>query len=327
MAAQGIELSDNTYLDYFRRYFTIRRLNLYGAALARIGIGAVILQLCLVNYFDRRLLWGPDGPWSLSRFEESTDRNLSLYSLNSGPAWFEFLFGLQIVVTVLYIAGYRGRMVSPLFAVLTFSLLQRNGYLLNGGENLLITILPFLALLDSTRRLSVDSLLRRGTEVRRIRLAPAVYSTIVHNAAVVAIIVQVCIVYVVAGMYKVRGTMWTSGEALYYIMGVPEYGSRLLQGFLAEHPLLMSAMAYSTIVLQVTFPVFVFFRRTRVYVLLAAIVFHLAIAVVMALPDFSFIMIATEMLLLDDPHYRSLAGRLGFDAPRKIPPSTCSPST
>lgn len=52
-------------------------------------------------------------------------------------------------------------------------------------------------------------------------------------------------------------------------------------------------------------------------------ILFLAIAVVMALPDFSFLMIATEMLLLDDGHYRSLAAfgisrdRAGVGSPRR----------
>ncbi|ATL65979.1 HTTM domain-containing protein [Nocardia terpenica] len=285
------------------------RYHLYGSALVRIGIGTTILYICLANYAARHLFWGADNPWSPDLFRADTSRPIGLYTLASSGVWFEVLFHGQILLTLLYIVGYRGRIVAPLFCIATFALLQRNSLILSGGENLFMAITPFLAVLDGTRRLSLDRVIARRRGPRRVlRDSPlVVLGTVAHNAAVLAIAVQVCIVYFMAGMYKVAGPLWRSGEAVYYIMGVPLFGSSGVHAFLADHLLILSAVTYFTVVLQVGFPVLVLVRRTRPFVIAAAIAFHVGIAVVMALPQFALIMISAELIFCDDKHYRALS--------------------
>ncbi len=45
---------------------------------------------------------------------------------------------------------------------------------------------------------------------------------IVHNLGLLAIVTQLCIVYMTAGLMKVQGEMWRDGTALYYILQVDE---------------------------------------------------------------------------------------------------------
>jgi hypothetical protein len=48
-----------------------RRVNLVGAALVRVGLGATLLYIYAVHYRDRGYLWGPNGSGSGQASERS----------------------------------------------------------------------------------------------------------------------------------------------------------------------------------------------------------------------------------------------------------------
>lgn len=291
-----------------------RRYSLIGSALSRISVALVVLLIIGTNYADRDYYWGPSGGYPLtSYFAEIKYSQWFVYGFHGGETYFELVFHLQIVVTVIYLIGYRNRVTAPIFYFMLFSLCERNDHLLNGGTNLVMTVSPFLALVDSSRRFSVDAILRRRRRRRPLTaryMSGAVCGTLFHNFAILLIVVQISLLYFTAGINKLQGPLWMRGEAIYYILASPVFGIRALDEFLSQHMAVTAFLTYSTIVFQVGFPVFIYWKCTRTPLLAVAVLFHLSIAVVMGLPDFSFIMISIELLIVDDDHYRGLVRTL-----------------
>ncbi|MFJ9459462.1 HTTM domain-containing protein [Kitasatospora sp. NPDC101447] len=138
--------------------------------------------------------------------------------------------------------------------------------------------------------------LRPDGELRAVLDALA---TMVHNCAMLVIAVEVVLIYATAGWYKVQGSRWQDGTALYYPVHLDYFtpwpglsalvGSALLPVFL---------ISYGTVVLQVAFPFTLLDRRVKNVLLAVMMLEHIGIAVVLGLPVFSLAMIAADAVFL-----------------------------
>ncbi|MER6299419.1 HTTM domain-containing protein [Kitasatospora sp. NPDC001539] len=137
-------------------------------------------------------------------------------------------------------------------------------------------------------------------------------ATMVHNCALLVIAAEVALIYATAGWYKVQGSRWQDGTALYYPLHLDYFtpwpglsaliGSALLPVFL---------LSYGTVVLQVAFPFTLLNRRVKNVLLAVMVVEHLGIAVVLGLPVFSLAMVAADAVFLPTGVLLRVAARLG----------------
>ncbi|MFG2904264.1 HTTM domain-containing protein [Kitasatospora sp. NPDC048286] len=124
-------------------------------------------------------------------------------------------------------------------------------------------------------------------------------ANMVHNCAMLVIAVEVVLIYATAGWYKVQGSRWQDGTALYYPLHLDYFtpwpglsalvGSALLPVFL---------ISYGTVILQVAFPFTLVNRRVKNVLLAVMMLEHVGIAVVLGLPVFSLAMIAADAVFL-----------------------------
>ncbi|MGW3073767.1 HTTM domain-containing protein [Kitasatospora sp. NPDC001132] len=124
-------------------------------------------------------------------------------------------------------------------------------------------------------------------------------ANMVHNCAMLVIAVEVVLIYATAGWYKVQGSRWQDGTALYYPLHLDYFtpwpglsalvGSALLPVFL---------ISYGTVILQVAFPFTLVNRRVKNVLLAVMMLEHAGIAVVLGLPVFSLAMIAADAVFL-----------------------------
>nr|WP_314176193.1 HTTM domain-containing protein [Streptomyces sp. DSM 40971] len=120
-----------------------------------------------------------------------------------------------------------------------------------------------------------------------------------HNAALLVIVVEVCFIYSTAGWYKIQGSRWQDGTAVYYPMNLDYFSPWPgLSSFLAGSGLLILLATYGTVAVQVAFPFTLFNRRVKNALLAAMIAEHLSIAVLLGLPFFSMAMIAADAVFL-----------------------------
>lgn len=155
-----------------------------------------------------------------------------------------------------------------------------------------------------------------GGEVRAVLDALA---TMLHHCAMLVIAAQVVLVYSTAGWYKVQGSRWQDGSALYYPLHLdyftPWPGLSALVGSSAVLVLLCS---YGTVIVQVSFPFTLVNRRVKNVLLAVMITEHLAIAVLLGLPIFSLAMVAADAVFLPTGALRWLGGRVRSVLPAPV---------
>lgn len=126
-----------------------------------------------------------------------------------------------------------------------------------------------------------------------------VIANLAHNGALVVIMVEVCLIYATAGWYKVQGSRWQDGTALYYPLHLDYFAPwPALSDILASSGVIVLLLTYGTVIVQVAFPFTVFNRRIKNVLLVAMILEHAGIAVLLGLPFFSLAMIAADAVFL-----------------------------
>ncbi|MET7882481.1 HTTM domain-containing protein [Streptomyces avermitilis] len=146
----------------------------------------------------------------------------------------------------------------------------------------------------------------RGAEPR---ILLDVVANTVHNAAMFVIMAEACLIYSTAGWYKIQGSRWQDGTAVYYPLHLDYFSPwPALSDLLASHGIMVMLVTYGTVMAQVAFPFTLFNRRVKNVLLGVMMVEHAAIAVILGLPFFSLAMIAADAVFLPTPFLRRLGG-------------------
>lgn len=281
---------------------------LIGASIFRIAMGGLILFQYTIIYQQRHYLFGPDAVWPFESFlkQLAETGSFSLYALNRSSLFFELIYHLGIGVTLVWLLGWRTRLMTPLVFLFLWSLRERNSFLSDGGDNISTIVLFYAIFANLGAHFSVDSS-RVAVTATDTRTTWQKCLTVIHNATILAIAIQVSVVYVVSGLYKVQGEMWQNGTALYYIMRVDEFTWPGYSEYVYQNVYLINLLTYLTVAFQVAFPLLLFLNRyTRLFALGWAICFHLGIGMFMGLLTFAGYMLAAEVTLLSDAEYRRL---------------------
>ncbi|MFJ9849273.1 HTTM domain-containing protein [Streptomyces sp. NPDC101150] len=132
-----------------------------------------------------------------------------------------------------------------------------------------------------------------------------------HNGALLVIMVEVCLIYATAGWYKIQGSRWQDGTAVFYPMHLDYFSPWPdLSQVLGSSGLMVMLLTYGTVIVQVAFPFTLFNRRLKNVLLVAMICEHLSIAVLLGLPFFSLAMIAADAVFLPTNFLTWLSARI-----------------
>ncbi|MER5831978.1 HTTM domain-containing protein [Streptomyces sp. NPDC002130] len=142
------------------------------------------------------------------------------------------------------------------------------------------------------------------------RIMLDVVANIVHNGALLVIMAEACLIYATAGWYKIQGSRWQDGTAVYYPLHL-EYFSPwpTLADLLSTSGTMVMLVTYGTVLVQVAFPFTLFNRRVKNVLLAVMMAEHAVIAVVLGLPFFSLAMIAADAVFLPTGFLRRLGDR------------------
>ncbi|MGW2631064.1 HTTM domain-containing protein [Streptomyces chattanoogensis] len=137
---------------------------------------------------------------------------------------------------------------------------------------------------------------RRSPELRALL---DVVAHLVHNAAMLVIAAQVCLLYATAGWYKIQGARWQDGSALHFPPNLHYFSPwTALSQALDGRSIMVTLITYGTVIVQVAFPFTLLNRRVKNVLLAILITEHATIAVICGLPFFSLAMIAADMVFL-----------------------------
>ncbi|MEU1421604.1 HTTM domain-containing protein [Kitasatospora sp. NPDC086009] len=137
-------------------------------------------------------------------------------------------------------------------------------------------------------------------------------ANMVHNCAMLVIAAEVVLIYATAGWYKVQGSRWQDGTALYYPLHLDYFTPWPgLSGLVGSALLPVFLVSYGTVLLQVAFPFTLVDRRIKNVLLAVMMAEHLGIAVLLGLPVFSLAMVAADAVFLPTGVLRWAAARVG----------------
>ncbi|MFI8824275.1 HTTM domain-containing protein [Streptomyces sp. NPDC053431] len=126
-----------------------------------------------------------------------------------------------------------------------------------------------------------------------------VLANLVHNATLVVIMAEVCLIYATAGWYKIQGSRWQDGSALYYPLKLDYFSPwPALSDLLGSSGIMVLLLTYGTVIVQVAFPFTLFHRKVKNVLLAMMMLEHAGIAVLLGLPFFSLAMIAADAVFL-----------------------------
>jgi predicted DCC family thiol-disulfide oxidoreductase YuxK len=277
----------------------------YGLSLLRILYGLLMMGLLTVNSADRQYIWGVGSRWLQPLVgEKGFTPPFTLFS-GSSPWLFTATYLFMGVMALLFTLGWRTRLVTPVLLVLWVSLTQQNPVVSDAGDVVIRLVLFYLCFADLSAHWSLDA--RRRTRAaaqpdraRRISVS-AEWVNLFHNAAVIAVACQVYIIYVSSAMYKIQGSAWDNGTAIYYPMHMHLLDAfPMLNSMITNHVSIVFVVTYGTVFLQLFFPFLQLTRPTRMLALAGIIGMHVGIGIFLALPFFSLSMIGADMVFLRD---------------------------
>jgi predicted DCC family thiol-disulfide oxidoreductase YuxK len=285
------------------REFLSEPHRLVGVSLLRIALGLNILAFYITHIYERQYLWGDNGlvPFGTFLWLLRVQRDYSLYQLSASHAYENLLFFGGLLITIAFVLGFMTRVSSILFFVFTWSLYARDQFLLSGGDNLLYLLAFLLMFCDCGAYFSIDAMRNRASPT------PRPFVALLHNFAVLAILLQLCLVYLTSAFYKIQGHMWQDGTALYYVLRTSEFNLSPFAQHFYQNAIIVTALTYMTILFQMAWPFLIWVRAARPFIALGAFTLHASIGYFMGLVWFSAVLIGAELIIFDDIDYRRFA--------------------
>jgi hypothetical protein len=180
------------------------------------------------------------------------------------------------------LVGFRARGAASLAWLLHVVLLTTGEGTNYGADRLAHVFLFYLMWAPSGDALSLDRALARTPSPPSpgARLALRVVQ------------LELCAVYLSAGLPKVRSEGWRDGDVIWRVLMTPEYARFGIDfSWLAAHPWMAVVAGWTVLVVEIGYAVLVWPRRTRKAWVMATVGLHLGIIVFMGLVVFGAIMI------------------------------------
>lgn len=326
-------------------WFLGEKRSSYGLSFSRIAVGIAVLGILVTNLGTRYAVWGPGSAWADGIRESSSWGGLNQLWATSNPVLFTLQYLVLMGIAVAVIIGWRTRAATVLLLIGMTALVERNPMVGDQGDNIARIGLIFLAVTTASEHWSFDARRRRRALAGDVRLSlrqrwwaglpvlPGWAGAAVHNLALMALALQVFVLYLASALYKAHGDLWQLGTALYYPLSLHEYGVMpWANELLTSNGLILTAATYFAVFVQLFFAPALLHPYTRRVAVLAVIAMHVGIAVLMGLPWFSLSMIAFDGIFVSSSSYRMLARwatartqRVRLELERRVPRLRAAP--
>lgn len=211
-------------------------------------------------------------PHSLGAFK---DVAFMLYNNTSFSAGYFFIFGTLFFLALSYFVKKIPFLFEFLLWLLVLNIHNKLYPTLTGGDHLLNQFLFFNCFLSKTH--SSDSTWQNA------------FTKSFHNFGVLAIIIQIQLVYFIAALAKLNSSEWLNGNAIINLGEVKYFNlysnSFSAKGFLAYF------LNYLVLFYQLLFPFLIWIEKIKTPLLVIGILTHLYIAFVMGIMGFGLIML------------------------------------
>jgi hypothetical protein len=188
---------------------------------------------------------------------------------------------LFIIFCLLIIAGFYSRIFAVLLLILQVAIVKSSYYYSYGVDFFSSMSLMYLIILPSDEYFSIRSIFSKREEKRNYLFVKTTFQ------------IHLAIAYFVSGIEKLSGYNWRNGESIWKAIHLPNFSNdfNLNFDFLGNYSSLVVIIGWSTIVIELLYPLFITIKKTRKIWLFLTISLHLGIALTLNLYFFSAIMI------------------------------------
>jgi len=265
----------------------------HSAALFRILLGLLAVWASVFKLVNMKRFYSNEGvlPWRHAR--EFPEQVLSVISLApESDALLLVLGGTALAASVCLTLGYWPRFSAFLLFYIELVLQHRNPYVHNSGDRLFLVLLALAVFLPLGRVWSLGRSALAGRMSER---------STVWSQRLIAL--QMSYIYFYAFSAKIGTPEWRDGSALYAILSSPRLAEWPIY---VEFPGIVALLTWGTLLFELIFPIFVWFRKWRFYCLLAGVLFHGGIDLAMRIPMFSAVMVVGYVIFLSDSETQRL---------------------
>lgn len=202
-----------------------------------------------------------------------------------GGLWAAYALSMLILLT--FTVGLFTRWTSILSFIVVISFAHRVPGATFGLDQINGMLTLYLAIGPSGDALSLDRwLARRRSGLLTSRPEPSAGA----NLALRLINVHMCVIYFFAGVSKLQGESWWTGEALWRAVANLEYQS-IDMTWMAWHPWLINLATHVSVLWEIFFCALIWRPRLRPWVLAGAVVLHAGIGACLGMWTFALIML------------------------------------
>lgn len=228
---------------------------------------------------------------------------------------------LCVAIVAMFCVGWQTRITSVLAYVITISYSQRVPVANFGLDQILGMLCLYCAIGPSGLCFSVDRWLQEKKHSRRKTPIPARSSSNVQ-LSLRLIQIHMCVIYFWAGVAKLKGESWWTGDAMWRVMANQEYQTTDLT-WTAWVPWVPYVAAHATVLWEIFFCVLVWNKRLRPLVLLIGTGMHFGIGMFLGMWTFGLIMTYAYFAFSDPITWkRRLAGLFGNQPDHSEAPSS-----
>lgn len=215
-------------------------------ALFRISLGTLLLFDLVLRSFDLETFYTDAGVLPREHWASLTHRwHWSLHGASGEPWWQILLFVIAGIAAIALAIGYRTKIANAISFVLLASLLNRNGLVLQGGDQLLAVMCFWALFLPLGLRFSVDAALQPTLrdDPNSRQLDSAAHRPWL-SVATVAITFQILYLYFFTALMK-TGAAWTERfDAAFYAVSLQHFATPIGDFMTGFPTLLKAATAY-----------------------------------------------------------------------------------
>jgi hypothetical protein len=258
-------------------------------------------------------LFGPGGLLSADVIERSRARyGFSLLDTINNPTTLWVFYWLGFAILVAFTLGLFARVTAVLSLVAVLSLIWRAPILAGPTEDLLVVLLLYLCLGPCGAYLSIDHRLRGKKQADQDRLKGVgvdhVEGSWAANIALRLIQIHVTAIYLMMVLNQLRGDVWWSGMAVWWLIATPDRGPVDLSG-LREYTRVLNFWTHAIVVFELAFALLVWNRLWRPLMLGLSVVFWLSMALITGELLFSLLMITAGLVFVSPEWLRARFAR------------------
>jgi hypothetical protein len=272
--------------------------------LFRIALGLLVVIIVALDGPQWERFYGVNATLPLSdAIMANKGYTHSILSILASPSYIWACYLTLLLSAICLTLGLLTRAASVIVYLVWISMFHRNPFWIN-GEDAVINMLLFFAMFAPLGfRYSIDSVLSR--EPRGIHVVRSAWSLRLIQLSVVMI-------YIFSLPAKYMDDIaWRDGSAIYYVsLSTRWFRFPEINIF---HSLYLSVIAtYATLAVELTFPLLVWFKRTRTFALISITVLHLGVAALLSstVTFFNLAMLVSFITFVPSASTRLWVGKL-----------------